>query len=143
MGKHTVTTQGSGAQAPLPLAIIAQVAAGLALGAGVGYLGTLVGGLIVPVDSGGGFRDVVAQLVGLVVGYPLGLSAGVWLAGRLLGRAGSPWATLLGAALGVGLALILTPLLAGGQALLGWALLFTLGMLGALAGYHYRRLQRR
>ena len=88
---------------------------------------------------------VVAQLVGLVVGYPIGATAGVWLAGRLLGRSGSAWATLLGAGLGVALALLLTPLVAGGAALLGWALLFTVGMLGALAGYHrfHRRLLRR
>lgn len=141
MSKDTVTSQGPAAQQPLPLVIIAQIVAGCALGAGAGYLGTLVGGLVVPVDSGGGFRDVVAQLVGLVVGYPLGVTAGVWAAGRLLGRAGSPWTTLLGAAIGVALALILTPLLAGGQALIGWALLFTLGLLGALAAYH--RLGRR
>ncbi len=142
MTKHTVTSQGPAARAPLPLVIIAQLVAGCALGVGVGYLGTLVGGIIVPTDSGGGFRDVVAQLIGLVVGYPLGVSSGVTLAGLLLGRSGSVWGTILGAALGVGLALLLTPLLAG-EALVGWALLFTLGMLGALLGYHYRGLARR
>jgi hypothetical protein len=142
MTKQTVSSQGPAAQAPLPLVILAQIVAGCVLGAGAGYLGTLVGGLVVPVDSGGGFRDVVAQLVGLVVGYPLGATGGVWLGGRLLGRPGSALAAALGAALGVAVALLLTPLFAGDAALLGWALLFTLGMLGALAGYHgvYRRL---
>jgi hypothetical protein len=145
MSKQTVTGQGPAARASLPLAIIAQIVAGCALGAGAGYLGTLVGGALVPSDSGGGFRDVIAQLVGLVVGYPIGVSAGVWLAGLLLGRAGSAPATVIGAALGVAVALLLTPLFMGGPVLLGWVLLFTLGMLGALAGYHrlYRRLGRR
>jgi hypothetical protein len=145
MTKQTVSSQGPAAQAPLALVILAQIVAGCALGAGAGYLGTLAGGALVPSDSGGGFRDVVAQLVGLIVGYPLGASGGAWLAGRLLGRPGSALAAVLGAALGVAAALLLTPLFAGDAALLGWALLFTLGMLGALAGYYslYRRIGRR
>jgi hypothetical protein len=144
MTRYTATQRGPAPRAPLALVIFAQLLAASALGAGAAYLGTLIGGLIVPVDSSGGFRDVVAQLGGLIAGYPIGVTAGVLLAGLLLGRAGSGWAALAGACLGVGAALLLTPLFAGGATMAGWALLFALGLLGALAGYHrvYRGLRR-
>jgi hypothetical protein len=145
MTEHTTSRPEPGAPAPLALVIAAQVVAACALGAIAAYAGTLIGGLIVPADPSGGFRDVVAQLAGLIVLYPIGLCAGLWAAGALLGRPGSRWASLAGAYLGVGIGLLLAPLFVSGQAPLGWALLLALSLLGALAGYHrvYRRAGRR
>jgi len=121
--------------------VLAQIAAGLAMGAGTGYLGTLIGGRFFAGDSSG-FRDVVAQIGGLLIGYPLGASAGAWLGGRLFGGHGAFWATLLGSSLGVGMMLLSVRLFSAGAVGVGWLLVFACGIAGAVAGYHLSERSR-
>lgn len=120
--------------APMAITLTAQIAAGLALGAALAFLGSAIGGRFFAGD-GQGFRDIVAMLGGILLGYPLGAAGGVWLAGRLLGRPAPLWAPAAGAALGVGLLLLVAPLLSG-AATLAWGLIFALSLAGALAGSH-------
>lgn len=47
-----------------------------------------------------GFGDIVARIGGIVVGYPIGCTLGVWLTGRWIGWRGAFWASLLGAIAG-------------------------------------------
>lgn len=120
--------------ASMAIALTAQIAAGLALGAALAFLGATLGGRFFAGD-GQGFRDIIAMLGGLLLGYPLGATGGVWLAGRLLGRPAPLWAPAAGAALGVGLMLLVAPLL-NDAAPLAWGLIFALSLAGALAGHH-------
>jgi hypothetical protein len=124
----------------VPLAVIlgVQVMAGVVLGAVTGYLGTSLGGRLVVADPAG-FGDIVAMLGGLLLGFPLGVSGGVWASGRLLGGQGAVWATLLGAYLGVGIGIVGVRLLIYSSATAGWLLVIVLSLLGACAGYHLRR----
>lgn len=126
---------------PLAVRASVQVIAGLFLGAAVGYLGSVLGGRVV-VPEPGGFGDIVAMLGGLLLGFPLGASVGVWFSGRLLGGQGALWRTLLGAYLGVGIGLLGAQLFMYGGTAIGWLLLVALSLLGACAGYYARRRRR-
>jgi CubicO group peptidase (beta-lactamase class C family) len=103
---NQIASQGSAPRrVPLYILLVAQLLAGFALGAGLAYLGFILGGLAVAADPAG-FRDIVAMIGGVLIGYPLGVAGGTWLVGRLFGARGRLWATLLGAYLGVGAVLI-------------------------------------
>lgn len=129
-------------RAPLAAILAVQVVVGGALGAVTGYLGSILGGRFGVADPAG-FGDIVAMLAGLLLGFPLGASGGVWLSGRLLGGSGALWATLLGAYLGVGIGLIGVRLLPPGTGSAGWLFLIVLCLLGACAGYQLRQPTRR
>jgi hypothetical protein len=133
---NQIASQGSAPRrAPLPIVLVAQLVAGFALGAGMAYLGSVLGGLVVAADPAG-FRDIVAMIGGVLIGYPLGVAGGVWLAGRLLGARGRVWATLLGAYGGVAVVLLAARLFVTGDFAVGWLLMIALGLAGACAGYH-------
>jgi hypothetical protein len=133
---NQIASQGSAPRrAPLAILLVAQLVAGFALGAGLAYLGSILGGLAVAVDPAG-FRDIVAMIGGVLIGYPLGVAGGAWLVGRLFGAHGRLWATLLGAYLGVGAMLLAARLFVTGDFLIGWLLMIALSLAGACAGYH-------
>ena len=123
-------------RAPLGVLLVAQLMAGFALGAGTAYLGSVLAGLVVPADPSGGFRDSVVMIVGVLISYPIGVAGGVWLVGRLLGRRGRLWATVLGAYGGVGVVLLIARLLVTGDFAIGWFLIIVLGLVGSCAGYY-------
>jgi hypothetical protein len=120
---------------------LAQIVTGLAMGAGTGYLGTIVGGRFFAGDPSG-FGDIVAQIGGLLLGYPFGASAGVWLGGRLFNGHGAFWATLLGSSLGIGILLLSARLFIDGAVGVGWLLVFACSLAGAVAGYHLSERRR-
>lgn len=133
---NQATTEGRApGRLPPALLLVAQLLAGFALGAGAAYLGSVFGGLLVATDPSG-FRDIVAMIGGVLIGYPLGVAGGVWLVGRLLGARGRLWAAMLGAYLGVGAVLLITRLLVTGDFFIGWLLMIVLGLAGACVGYH-------
>lgn len=136
MNNQPLPRRAASGRAPLPLVLVAQLVAGFALGAGLAYLGSVLGGLLVGADPSGGFRDVVAMIGGVLVAYPLGVAGGVWLVGRLFGRRGCLWATTFGAYLGIGVVLLLARLLTTGYPAIGWLLMIVLGLAGACSGYH-------
>jgi hypothetical protein len=138
MHNHIASQGAEPRRAPLSILLAAQLVAGFALGAGAAYLGSVLGGLVVAADPAG-FRDVVAMIGGVLLGYPLGVGLGVWLVGRLLGARGRLWATMLGAYLGVGAVLLAARLFVTGDFLVGWLLMVALSLAGACAGYHMSR----
>jgi hypothetical protein len=62
---------------------------------------TLIGSLIFAENSLGGFEDLVGALMGMVVGYPLGVVFGILIYSRVFKYRGSIWLAALGAAAGV------------------------------------------
>lgn len=128
---HTADPRSSGRRAAAVL--VAQFVGAVALGAGAGYLGMLIGLRFFAGDPSG-FGDIVARLGGILVGYPLGCALGAWLVGRWLGGHGLFWAGLFGAYSGVGLVLLSFRLFPSGALVLAWLLVFAGGALGAVAG---------
>ncbi len=63
-------------------------------------------------------------------------AGGVWLTGRLFGRPGRLWATVLGAFLGVGAVLLVARLLIARDFAIGWVLMIVLGWAGACSAYY-------
>ncbi|WP_129677597.1 hypothetical protein [Candidatus Chloroploca sp. Khr17] len=128
---HSTDPRSSGHRTAAVL--VAQFVGAVALGAGSGYLGMLVGLRFFAGDPSG-FGDIVARLGGILVGYPLGCALGAWLVGLWLGRRGPFWASLFGAYIGVGLVLLSFRLFPSGALVLAWLLVFACGALGAVTG---------
>jgi len=136
MNDQPIRRRAAPGRVPLRVLLVAQLVAGFALGVATAYLGSVVGGLLVEADPSGGFRDIVAMIGGVLVGYPIGAAGGVWLTGRLFGSHGRLWATVLGALLGVGAVLLVARLLISGDFAIGWILMIVLGLAGASSGYY-------
>lgn len=122
--------------------ITLQSLAGAGLGAACAYLGATIGWRYFAGDPAG-FGDIVARIAGIILGYPIGVAAGIWLVGRLMGRPAPLWAAGLGAAAGAGLIVLISPLL-NGMLVFGWGLLFVASLAGGIAGHHLagRRAKR-
>jgi hypothetical protein len=122
--------------------ISTQLLAGAALGAGAAFLGTQIGSWLLASGRAEPER-AIAQIVGLLIGYTAGVALGVWLSGRMLRGRGACWASLLGAALGVGAGLLGASILLADPGATGWALVGLLGLAGGVAGYHASAMDRR
>jgi hypothetical protein len=115
--------------------LVGGIAVGLLCAWGGGRLGAIIGR-----SSPTGWGDLVGAVLGIFFGYVVGVTLGVYAAGRLLKRPGSFWLALAGSILGGALAALLVVLLRLNQntSLFGYALFF--GSLAlALVGYNLRR----
>jgi hypothetical protein len=121
------------------VALLAELAGGVAIGLGAAWLGGWLGALA---GRGGEaeFADLIGAVLGTFVGYIVGVAAGVSIAGRLLGRRGSLWLALAGSILGgVLVALLAEPLrLNQSTRVLSFSLFFAALAL-AVAGFNLRR----
>ena len=110
---------------------------GFGLGALFGVLGAYAG---LNFDLGQGHEAGAGFALGAAFGVPLGVTPGVWLAGKSMGGDGNLGWTLLGAALGTGVS---AGLLAADHKSGMIAFASTVPVAGAIAGYelssHFRR----
>lgn len=123
---------------PLAAVITLQALGGLALGLGAAVLGAGIASQLFA-QAGDLVGLTIAGVNGALAFYPLGLALGLALIGRLVGRSALFWKPLVGAYAGT---LIWLPLLFLGvraDARLLWALIGLLGLICALAAYHWRR----
>jgi hypothetical protein len=125
------------------VALLAELAGGIAVGLSAAWLGGRLGALA---GRGGQaeFADLVGAVLGTFLGYIVGVTAGVSAAGRLLGRRGSFWLALAGSILGgVLVALLAEPLrLNQSTRVLSFALFFAALAL-AVVGFNLRGGYRR
>lgn len=127
-----------GGRLPLAAVIALQAIGGLALGIGAAVIGAGIGSRLFA-EEGDLVGLTIAGVNGALACYPLGMALGLALIGRLVGRSAPFWKPLVGAYAGT---LIWLPLLVVGvraDARLLWALIGFLGLLCALAAYHWRR----
>ena len=125
------------------VALLAELAGGVAVGLLLARLGGYVGALA---GRGGAaeFADLVGAVVGTFLGYIVGVAAGLSLAGRLVGQRGSFWLALAGSILGgVLVALLAEPLrLNQSTRVLAFAVFFVALAL-AMVGFNLRLGRRR
>jgi hypothetical protein len=129
--------------------VIAAGALGVLLAVAGGFLGAgLFGGV-----GDSGWNDLIASVMGMLLGAALGATVGVYGAGVVLGRRGSLPGALLGGFLGLALFLLtIQPLTYFSDMLFGtagvptlWMLAYALGLviLCALIGFNWRTALRK
>lgn len=123
-------------------AVAVQALGGALLGAAAAYIGGMIGLRFFAGDPQG-FGDIVAQITGMLLGYPPGVALGVWLVGRAFHRDGSWVGAISGSVIGALLPLLFA--LAGlrNQPLLLWAVFFTCALAGSVIGFYWRAWSRR
>ena len=124
------------------LALLAELAGGVVVGLAAAWAGGRLGALV----GWGGqeFADVIGAVLGIFLGYIVGVPVGMALAGRVLGQRGSFWLALAGSILGgVLVALLAEPLrLNASTRVLSFSLFLAVPAL-ALVGFNLRRGRRR
>jgi hypothetical protein len=104
---------------------------------------TLIGSQIFAENSLGGFEDLVGALMGMVVGYPLGVVLGILVYSRIFKYRGSMWRAALGAVAGVFLIFGLAePLNLNVNADVLLSSYFLVTALLATWGFHLKKLER-
>lgn len=103
-------TSASARPAPLGLAIVAEIAGGIVVGA---VLAVVLGfgiALILswtPIAEQLGMGLLLVQLYSAVLGFGIGSALGIWLVGRYLRQGGNLWLALLGAIIGTMLDIVI------------------------------------
>jgi hypothetical protein len=119
---------------PLLVEAIAGGATGVLLAFGGGYLGPV---LVRGFENG--WNDLVASVLGALLGYIIGAPLGVIVSGRLLKQRGVIWRSVLGSFVGgVAIALLAEPLRLNQQSWLLMTVFAAAALLGAVWGFQRR-----
>ena len=135
---HTPVNQFARRIGPLLIEAITGAGIGLLLAVGGGYLGPV---LVRSAENG--WNDLVASVLGMLIGYITGAPLGVIASARLLRRPGVAWRAVLGSIVGgVAIMLLAEPLRLNQYS---WLLLLSFAsaaLIGALVGYQRWRPNR-
>lgn len=131
-----------GKQWPRAVALLIEAIAG----AGAGALLALIGGFAGPALVRGfenGWNDLVASVIGALLGYVVGAPLGVIVSARLLRQRGVIWRSVVGSfAGGVAVALLAEPLRLNQQSWLLMIVLAIVPLIGAVWGFQRRASNR-
>ncbi len=128
---YTGANRGPGGMWPLLIEAIAGAATGVLLVVSGGYLGPV---LVRGFENG--WNDLVASVVGMLIGYMAGAPLGVVASARLLNQRGVAWRAWLGSAIGgIAIMLLAEPLRINQHPWLLMAIFASAALVGALAGF--------